>query len=228
MNDLILVVEDHKDTCLMLTAALGEGGYLTHCVGGVQEAKHYLENHTPSLVVLDIRLPDGSGLEVCAWVREHERLSGMPVIALTGQDELEHKKSGFAVGVDQYLTKPIVMEELLMWVKALLRRVVLDKRGGSVVALGDLELDSGAQIVRFRSVRLPSLTRREFGLLFALVKRSPGILSRKEILSEVWRTVAVENLVDTHMFNLRNKLPPGLAVRIQSVAGKGFRYFDPG
>lgn len=226
MNSGILIVEDHKETCDLLKAALDDAGFRSHCVGTVTAAKAYLNHHHPCLVILDMRLPDGHGLEVCCWVRNNEKLENIPIIALTGEDEIHHKQKGFSAGVDQYLTKPIVMDELVMWVQALLRRVAMDKSGGTVLTICALEIDVKAQIVKYRNKPVENLTRREFELLYAMAKNSPRIISRKEILSKIWRTVAVENLVDTHMFNLRNKLPPELASKLQSVPGKGFRYFD--
>jgi len=226
MNSGILIVEDHKETCAMLSAAMEEAGFDAHCAGTVKSAKEFLGQNTPCLVILDMHLPDGHGLTVCGWVRHNERLANIPVIALTGQDELSDKTKGFTAGVDQYLTKPINMEELVMWVKALLRRVDMDKSGGAILTTADLQLDVKAQIVKYKHKPIENLTRREFELLFALVKNSPRILSRAEILAKVWHTVSVENLVDTHLFNLRNKLPPELSERIQAVAGKGFRYFE--
>jgi DNA-binding response OmpR family regulator len=226
MPDEILIVEDHKETSAMLKAALEDAGYAPNCVGCVAAAKKYLASHNPALIILDMHLPDGHGLEVCCWARNNDRLANIPVIALTGQDELHQKKKGFAEGVDQYLTKPIVMDELLLWVKALLRRVMMDKSGGAILVSGALEVHVNTQLVEYRGKTVSGLTRREFGLLCALVKNSPKIFSRKEILLEVWQTVAVENLVDTHLFNLRGKLPPELAEKIQVVPGKGFRYFD--
>lgn len=226
MNNLVLIVEDHKETCDMLEAALEEAGFKTVIAGSVKTAKEYIARRYPCLVILDLHLPDGHGLEVCSWVRSTGKLAGIPIIVLTGQDELRDKAKGFSAGVDQYLTKPIIMDELVMWVKALLRRVDMDKSGGAVLTVSDLQLDAKAQIVKYKSKPVENLTGREFELLYALAKNSPRILSRKEILSEVWHTVAVENLIDTHMFNLRNKLPPELSEKIQAVAGKGFRYFD--
>ncbi|PKM98882.1 MAG: DNA-binding response regulator [Elusimicrobia bacterium HGW-Elusimicrobia-3] len=228
MSNSILVVEDHAETREMLKAALEDAGFRVACAGGVAAAQEYLAGNRPRMLILDIRLPDGNGLEICAHARQSDAMSDIPVIALTGQDELPDKKKGFDAGVDQYLTKPIVMEELLMWVDALLRRVSLDKCGGTLLKAGRLEMDVRAQLVKFRDKTVEDLTRREFELLYALVKNSPEILSRQEILAHVWRTVAVENLVDTHMFNLRKKLPPELSERIQSITGKGFRYYDSG
>jgi len=226
MSNSILIVEDHKETCEMLRAAIEDAGFRPACAGGVQSALEYLKNNRPCMLILDLHLPDGNGLEVCSRVRDSDSLADIPIIALTGQDELADKKKGFATGVDQYLTKPIVMEELLMWIKALLRRISIDKNGGTVLEMRGLSMDVKAQLVRYNGVEIENLTRREFELMFALAKNSPKLLSRKEILSQVWCTVSVENLVDTHMFNLRNKLPAELSAKIQSVHGKGFRYFD--
>lgn len=226
MNNVVLIVEDHKETSIMLSAALEDSGFSTHCAGTVRAAKEFLKNNDPCLMILDLQLPDGNGLDVCLSARANPRHGNIPIIALTGQDELQYKKNGFSSGVDQYLTKPIIMDELTMWVKALLRRVDMDKSGGAVLIRSDLQLDEKAQIVKYRNEPIENLTRREFGLLYVLVKSSPRILSRKEIIEKVWRTVSVENLVDTHMFNLRKKLPGELSEKIQAVAGKGFRYFD--
>lgn len=226
MCNVILIVEDQKETCAMLSAVLEDAGFDAHCTGTVKAAKEFLGRNSPCLVILDMHLPDGHGLEVCAWVRKNERLAHIPVIALTGQDKLGDKAKGFSSGVDQYLVKPIIMEELVMWVKALLRRVDMDKSGGAVLTVSHLQLDVKAQLVKYKNMPVANLTRREFELLYALVKNSPGLLSRKEILEKVWRTVSVENLVDTHLFNLRKKLPRELSDNIQAVTGKGFRYFD--
>lgn len=226
MNTMILVVEDDVETCEMLKAALEDAGYSVVCSGTVRGAKEFLSRDIPCLVILDLRLPDSHGLELCGWAREHARLSDIPIVALTGQDELSHKEKGFAAGVDQYLTKPIAMDELVMWVKALLRRAAMGKNNGTVLTLGVLKIDPAAQIVKYKGSVVPNLTRREFELFYALVKNSPRLLSRQEILVNIWRTVAVDNLVDTHMFNLRNKLPRQLSVNIQAVSGKGFRYLD--
>lgn len=219
-----MVLEDHKETCDLLLAALEEEGFRVFCERTVAAAKDFLKREIPSLVVLDLSLPDGDGLQVCAWMKRDGRLENVPIIAFTGRDELSDKKKGFAAGVDQYLTKPIDMGEFVMWAKALLRRAGAEKSAGILTA-DDLEIDTGAQLLKYKGRSVANLTWREFSLLAALVRNSPRLLSRREILSEIWHTVAVDNLVDAHMYNLRRKLPRGLSERIQSVTGKGFRYF---
>ncbi|HBE89293.1 MAG TPA: DNA-binding response regulator [Elusimicrobia bacterium] len=224
MSNSVLVVEDNRETRVMLEAVLADAGFRPVCAGCVRDAETYLERHRPCLVILDLALPDGDGLDICRGIREGERFPDIPIIALTGKAALAEKKKGFSSGVDQYLTKPIDMDELVMWSKALLRRVSRDKSGGSSLRAGELEIDIKAHLVRYAGRTLESLTRREFQLLHALVKNSPAILSREEIISHVWRTAAVVNLVDTHLHNLRRKLPPELAGKVQAVPGKGYRY----
>lgn len=228
MSSSILIVEDNRETRAMLNAVLEDAGFRPVCVGGVRDAEAYLENHRPCLIILDLVLPDGNGLDICRSVRSGVKFPDIPIIALTGKAALPDKKKGFSCGVDQYLTKPIDMEELVMWTRALLRRVSYDKSGGSSLKTGGLEIDVRAHLIRYEGRTVERLTRREFQLFYALVKNSPAILSREEILAHVWRTVAVGNLVDTHLFNLRRKLPPALAAKVQAVPGKGYRYYAPG
>lgn len=227
MNKTILVVEDHKETRDLIRAALEDEGFKPACADTLKSGKDYLKHHKPALIILDLGLPDGNGLEICGSVRGDAELSKTPIIALTGLTELHDKKRGFDTGVDQYLEKPIVIEELSLWVKALLRRVEWGNHGGTILMFDDLQICSESYIVKFKGAVIGNLTRREFDLFCFLVKTSPKLISRKSIISEIWKTAAVENLVDTHIYNLRQKLPRQLAARIQSVPGKGFRYFPP-
>lgn len=225
----ILVVEDHRETNAMICAALEAEGAAPDGVFSLKEAAGLLSRERPDLVMLDLNLPDGHGLELCRRIRGDRQLRDIPIIALTAHGDISCKKKGFESGLDQFLTKPIEMEELAMWVRALLRRVDIWNRSvPAAFRKGDVEIDQEAHLVGFRTRRIANLTKREFQLFYSLVSGAPRLFSRAEILARVWNTVAVENLVDTHIFNLRKKLPPELAARISSVPGKGFRYFDPG
>jgi len=228
MEKLILLVEDHKETRDLIRAVLERDDFRLAEVETLKDGKSFLKRKKPDLIILDLVLPDGHGLELCGLIRASAKLSRTPIIALTGLTDFEDKKKGFEAGVDQYLEKPLVVDELSLWVKALLRRVDWDSAAAPVVTIGDLQISSESYLIKFKGAVIGNLTRREFDLFYYLVRTSPRLISRPVIIRDVWKTVSVENLVDTHIFNLRQKLPPRLAARIQSVAGKGFRYFPAG
>lgn len=221
----ILVVEDDTAANAMVCAAVGAEGATPLMAENLARAAELVDKESPDLVILDLNLPDGDGLRLCRRLRSRRETRAVPIIALTAHGDMARKREGFAAGVDQFLTKPIELAELALWCKALLRRVELDRRAAMPsFTKGDLQIDEEAHLVVFRGKPIPTLTRREFQLLHHLARNSPRVFGRDEILSVIWRTVAVENLVDAHIYNLRRKLPPALASRLRSVPGKGFRY----
>ncbi|MBI5595392.1 MAG: response regulator transcription factor [Elusimicrobia bacterium] len=222
----ILLVEDDARMRAVLSEGLRGAGYRVIEADGVKVGLHLFRTHEPQLAVLDIDLPDGSGLDVCRGIRASKNLSTTPVIMLTGKGGLEDKGAGFEAGADQYLVKPIAPRELIMWAAALLRRLKLDTGPGEELKAGPLVIELAAHLVRYADQVVSNLTVKEFELLCFLVRKRPQVLSRKNILSNLWHTIAVDNVVDTHIFNLRRKLPREAADRIQSVPGKGFRYFE--
>lgn len=226
MDAKILFVEDDASIRTPIKEILLASGYRVLEAESVEMGKHLFVRQSPDLVILDVHFPDGTGLDVCHAIRAHKTLSRTPVIMLTGAAKLEEKTAGFEAGADHYLLKPIDPKELLLWVRSLLKRAVPEELSGKSVDAGDVKVDVEAHVVLFKGERIADLTVREIELLFALVRNRPKPLSRKFILSKLWRTVAVDHLVDTHISNLRKKLPSELSDRIQSVPGKGFRYLE--
>ncbi len=222
----ILVVEDEADSRSAAEAALGAAGLRVILGDTVESGWSLFLQHQPDLAILDIQLPDGSGIDLCAKIRGHEKLGATPVIMLTGKGGLDSKKGGFDAGADQYLVKPVLPDELVLWVRSLLRRLALDHGEGDVLRAGELVLDPKAHAVRWQGTAMPRLTTKEFDLLFFLVKKRPRVMSREEILKQVWDTITVDKVVDVHLYNLRKKLPPALADRIQNIPGKGFRFIE--
>ncbi|MBI3288162.1 MAG: response regulator transcription factor [Elusimicrobia bacterium] len=223
----ILFVEDDDAMRLPLKEILIASGHRVLEAETAEMGAHLFTRQAPDLAILDVDLPDGSGLDVCKAIRAHKTLSRTPVIMLTGHGKLDDKSVGFAAGADQYLVKPIDPKELLLWVGALLRRANPEVEGGKVIEAGDLKVDCDLHVVRFKGQEIADLTVKELQLLYFLVRNRPKPLSRKYIISCLWRTVVVDNLVDVHMSNLRKKLPAELSDRIQSVPSKGFRYLGP-
>ncbi|MCX5789224.1 MAG: response regulator transcription factor [Elusimicrobia bacterium] len=220
----ILLVEDDPGVRVPMREALSNAGYLVAEADRIDVARHLLRSAKPALAVLDVELPDGSGIDLCKEIRANKSLGPLPVIMLTGKGAMGDKGEGFAAGADQYLVKPVPPREVLMWVGALVRRLKLDAGESDVIEAGDLSIDLKSHLVKFKGQVLSDLTVKEFELLFFLVRARPQVLTRKYILSNLWKTVAVDNVVDTHIHNLRKKVGPDLALRLQSVPGKGFRY----
>ncbi|MBI5202146.1 MAG: response regulator transcription factor [Elusimicrobia bacterium] len=222
----ILFIEDDAQTRRYSALAITGLGHRVLESEGVEVGLSLFNTERPDLIILDINLPDGNGVDFCRRVRAHPTLARTPIIMLTGKGEMDDKAAGFDAGADQYLVKPVPPRELGMWVQALLQRLAFEEGKGGELVVGDLALNADAQLVRFQNLTISNLTGKEFDLLYALVKNRPKILSRQFFLSKLWKTVATDNLVDTHLRNLRRKLPQALADRLQAVPGKGFRYFD--
>lgn len=221
----ILIVEDDDFTRALVRDTLTAAAHTVIEAESAASGFSLFQTKTPDLAILDVKLPDGSGIELCRKIREHKKLSDTPVIILTGESELDRKRTGFAAGADQYLVKPIHAEELLLWVAALLRRHTTEREGPSSLTVGELTVDAEAYVASFKGRVIAGLTTKEFELLWFLLKNRPKVMSRRGVLTKLWRTVAVDHLVDAHLYNLRKKLPPAVAACIQAVPGKGFRFF---
>ncbi|MCX5788944.1 MAG: response regulator transcription factor [Elusimicrobia bacterium] len=226
MSKTILLVEDEPNSRAIAQAALSGTGYRVIATDGVTPAWHIFTNEKPDLAVVDINLPDGSGLDLCKKIRSHPELGTTPVVILTGQSGFENKAEGFSAGADQYLVKPVAPQELILWVEALLRRLAYDTEEGDTLKAGDCEIQVKSHIVTYKGEPITNLTGKEFDLLWYLVKNRPKVMSRKQILSKLWHTITVDHVVDTHLTNLRKKLPQELADKIQTIPGKGFRFLE--
>lgn len=222
----ILLVEDNPEVRMMARTALRDAGYRVLEAETKALGVDLFRKNKPELLVLDVDLPDGNGLDICREVRAHPVLSKTPVIMLTAKGEIEDKGAGFEAGADHYLIKPMTPQELVMWAQALLRRVQLDAGEGPLLKVGDLEIDAEGRLVKYQGQLISTLTVKEFDLLHFLVRKKRKVLSRKFILTNLWHTVAVDNLVDVHIGKLRRKLPQELADMIQTIPGKGFRFLD--
>jgi DNA-binding response OmpR family regulator len=169
------------------------------------------------LLILDWMIPDIDGLEVCRQLR---RLgSTVPILMLTARGELGEKVLGLDSGADDYLVKPFEIDELLARIHALLRR----SAGHGLLKFGGIEIDRGGRRVRLDGKPL-ELTSREFALLLHLAHRAGRVVSRSELLSQVWATQfdPESNVVEVHISRLRDKLGAH-AARIETVRGQGYR-----
>jgi DNA-binding response OmpR family regulator len=217
----ILVVEDAPDTSLLISGALRAAGHRVRCAASMAEALDSISAAPPDVVILDLTLPDGDGLDLCRAIRDR---SSAYVLMLSGRDDEVDKLLGFRLGADDYVTKPFSPRELVARVEALLRR----PRGISEQAperrIGDLVIRTIAREVEVAGRRV-ELTRIEFDLLDTLTANPKVVFTRAQLLERVWRPdwYADDHVVDVHIANLRKKIDiPGQKSIIRTVRGVGY------
>jgi two-component system, OmpR family, response regulator len=199
----VLVVDDEPYLAELLGTALRYEGYETALAGSAADAFAQVARFRPDLVVLDVMLPDGSGLDVCRRLRGDGYRA--PVVFLTARDSVRDKVAGLRAG-DDYLTKPFSLEELVARIQAVLRRTSRTVPAGPL-AFADLEVDEEAHEVRRHGERI-DLTPTEFSLLRHLVANAGRVLSKRQLLDHVWAYDFAGNdgVVQTYISYLRRKV----------------------
>jgi two-component system, OmpR family, response regulator RegX3 len=215
----ILVVEDEDAIADPLVAGLRREGY---DVSRVATGKDALDAPSSDLVLLDLRLPDLDGLDVCRQIREHSRV---PIIVLTARGEEADRVVGLELGADDYVVKPYGLRELIARIRAVTRRAASPGTSGAL-RIGELEVDERSRRATLTGQEL-ELTPKEFDLLAALARDPGAAVSRQRLLAEVWQTTwyGSSKTIDVHVAALRRKLgDPGW---IETVRGVGFRLRVP-
>ncbi len=217
----ILVVEDDPVLGAVIVRGLGEEGHATDWERTLRGAGEAVAANDYQVVVLDLGLPDGDGLELCRRLRADDNRAR--ILILTARDALGDKVSGLDAGADDYLTKPFDHPELAAHVRALLRRP--EHAREPTLRVADIAIDPAAHTVNRGGVMVP-LTAREFALLHYLADRAGEVVRRGELLEAVWDANydGLSNVVDVHVANLRRKLElPGNPTPIETVRGVGYR-----
>jgi len=223
MNDAnILLVEDNLEVLNMNLEALEANGYKVSAAQTVRQAKEALAENVPDLIMLDIMLPDGSGIDLCRKIRG---ATAAPILFLTSLNENEQVVQGLRAGGDDYITKPYSIEELCARVEAQLRRIRLMRQAFHKTEIGSLRLDMKSGRAYLNGADL-LLKPKEF-LMFALLIRAEGkYLTTEELYTEVWGMKLNENslTVRVHISNLRRILKAaGANVQIEHEANLGYR-----
>ncbi|HKX43260.1 MAG TPA: response regulator transcription factor [Burkholderiaceae bacterium] len=222
----ILLVEDDRKAARLLERGLCEEGFVVDAVHSAEEADLQVFAQDYDLVVLDWMLPGQDGLAWCGELRR--RGLAMPILMLTARDSLGDRVAGLNTGADDYLTKPFEFEELLARARALLRRSELTRP--VTLAIAGLTLDPYRQRVERNELPL-ELTPREYAILSVLMRHAGEVVTRARLAEQVWKAdlLAIDNLIDVHISNLRRKVdPPGLPPLIHTVRARGFRLAAPG
>ena len=215
----ILCVEDDQQLAEILERALTEQLHNVDLVYDGESARHVGVHEDFDLVLLDVMLPKVDGVAVCHALRAAGKLT--PVIMLTARDALEDRILGLDAGADDYLSKPFEMSELFARIRAVVRRS--QRRTSDVLVVGDLRLDPDTSFVEVDS-RPVRLTAKEFALLSYFMQHPGKILSKTQILENVWDAnyEGFGNVVEVYVNYLRNKIDPGRRRRVETVRGRGY------
>ncbi len=218
----VLVVEDAPEYAQLITAALRGEQHEVTTASTLADARERLRSTPPDVVVLDLTLPDGDGLDLCQEIR---RTSDAYVIMLTGRDDEVDKLVGFRLGADDYMTKPFSPRELAARVGALLSRARPAGRDGvsTMRNVNDMVIDLEKREVTVDGV-VATLTKIEFDLLDAMSERPGSVLTRLQLLNAVWgeNYIGDDHVVDVHIANLRKKIDTGKPSRVRTVRGVGY------
>jgi DNA-binding response OmpR family regulator len=214
----VLVVDDEPMMSRGLTSLLGRRGLAVTALNDPLRFWSVIEEVKPNLILLDLEMPKLSGTELCRAIRNDRRWSALPVIFLTGHTDQASVQRIFAAGADDYVGKPFRLAELLARVRALLRR-----RAPEVIDIGGVRMETGARRVSVDGEEI-ALANKEFELLRVLMSRAGQVVTREEILAEVWNDPGMKTskTLDMHMSWLRRKI--GGDHRIATVRGVGFRF----
>jgi two-component system alkaline phosphatase synthesis response regulator PhoP len=224
MNDniKILVVDDEEDILEFLSYNLRAEGYDVIVADNGLLAIELAKKHEPSLIILDVQMPNMDGITTCEKIREIPSLSETVVTFLTARSEDYSQIAGFEAGADDYITKPIRPKVLISRVKALLKRRGITQDKSSVIELGDIVIDKEKHLTTYKGVEV-IFAKKEFKLLNLLISKPGKVFTREEILEIVWGTdiVVGDRTIDVHIRKLREKLADHY---VKTVKGVGYKF----
>ena len=218
----ILVVDDEEDILEFLSYNLRAEGYEVLVADNGVLAIELAKEHNPSLIILDVQMPDMDGITTCEKIREIPSLSETLVTFLTARSEDYSQIAGFEAGADDYITKPIRPKVLISRVKALLKRRGITQDSSSIIELGDIIMDMEKHTITYNGDEVV-FAKKEFKLLKLLISKPGKVFTREEILEKVWGIdiVVGDRTIDVHIRKLREKLANHY---IKTVKGVGYKF----
>lgn len=219
----ILIIEDEKDIRELLAYNLRKEGYATLASGDGREGLELARLKRPDLILLDLMLPGLDGLSVCRELDRDQNTASIPIIMLTAKGEEVDRVVGLELGADDYMVKPFSVRELILRIRKILKHQVRESSGPGISRHG-IVLNPGAHRVSVDGMEL-DLTATEFRLLENLMRHAGQVLSREQLLNNVWgyQFEGYARTVDTHVRRLRSKLGSA-ADMVETVRGVGYRF----
>ena len=216
----ILVVEDDKNLRKLIVTCLEKANYTVFDTKNGEEALELMDRQYVDLIVTDIMMPEMNGYELIKELRDANY--NTPILIITAKEDIEDKRVGFSLGADDYMVKPINIDELIMRVKALLKRS--NQANEKKIKIGDVELDYDKLEIRKKD-KVYQLTQKEFYLLYKMLSTPDTIFKRQDLIEEIW---GLENesdfrTVDVHIKRLREKLEDINEFEIVTIRGIGYK-----
>ena len=224
MKERILIVEDDKNISKLVKFNLEKANYDCTVVVSGEKALEALDDRPADLIILDIMLPGMDGYEICRTIKAKEKLKNIPIIMLTAKGEEVDRVVGLELGADDYIVKPFSPRELVLRVKAILKRGKAESVKKDILVAGDIAVDIPKHKVTVKD-KVIELTQMEFKLLVTLMERRSRVQTRDRLLSDVWDMDSSidTRTIDTHIKRLREKLgKPGSF--IETVRGLGYKF----
>ena len=226
MSAKVLIIEDEPDIRKTIDYNLSKESFTVFQAGSIAEGEQSILDNCPDVIILDLMLPDGSGLTLCRDVKSNSETKHIPIILLTAKADEVDRVIGFELGADDYVTKPFSVRELTLRVKAILKRGVSEsiKSDEAEFIFGELKLNLEAHQIFINNNEI-TFTALEFRLLKHLIDRRGRVQTRDQLLEEVWGYSAevTTRTVDTHIKRLREKLG-STSDYIQTIRGVGYRF----
>ena len=226
MSSQVLIIEDEPDIRKTIDYNLTKESFTVVQAGSIEEGEKALASNQIDVIILDLMLPDGSGLTLCRDIKSDDKTKHIPIIILTAKTEEVDRVVGFELGADDYVTKPFSVRELILRVKAILKRGPTSNNNSEddEYSFGELTLNFEAHQAYISGNEI-SLTALEFRLLKHLIDRKGRVQTRDQLLEDVWgySSDVTTRTVDTHIKRLREKLG-SVGNHIQTIRGVGYRF----
>lgn len=215
----ILVVEDDLNLNEIVCTHLASHGFQVDGAPNANDAFNLMATNLYDIVISDIMMPDIDGFEFAKRVRKINRT--IPILFMTAKDDFVSKQKGFEIGIDDYMVKPVNLEELVWRIQALIRRAHIDE--SNQLTIGDLVMDKSSMVVKLKDSEIPT-TVREFNILFKLLSFPNRTFSREQLLDEFWGVDSDSSLraVDVYITRLREKFAQA-SFEIKTVYGLGYK-----
>jgi two-component system, OmpR family, phosphate regulon response regulator PhoB len=220
----ILIIEDEKDIVDLIEYHLKQSSFSVISALDGPTGLERARKKRPNLIILDLMLPGMDGKDICRSLKSNPLTQSIPILMLTAKAEETDRLIGFELGADDYVTKPFSPKELVLRVKAILRRKEVDQEGEKIIRIGELLIDIDRHQVSIKKSPV-RLTSTEFKLLVELASKRGRVLTREHLLDRVWGYTyeGYARTVDTHVRRLREKMGP-LGDSIETIRGVGYRF----